>query len=211
MNCSRSLQNGRLFLLAIAAFAGWGLLVPAAFAQSQNSAQQAKPKLSANELRGLIQTELARNHYYKPGYLLSRSDAANVFDALRAKGFDLSDDAESLYEEFLAENSPLVKLLKSPDGRDFMQKIAADPTAYDRLERLSWSLDGRFLIEDWINAKDGVKKFQALRTKEQLAKVSRELAEDAHTADFALPTGRIHTADQFFARLDELLNNPPAE
>ena len=48
MICSRSLQNGRLFLLAIAAFAGWGLLVPAAFAQA------AADMLVAAGVRGIV-------------------------------------------------------------------------------------------------------------------------------------------------------------
>lgn len=206
--------NCRFVLWFGALLAAGGCLTAPVLAQGQGAAaaeRNQKPKLSANELRGIIQTELGRNSFYAPGNLLSRSDATSVFDALRAKGIDLSEDAESLNEDFLSENSPLVRLLKSPDGRKFMKNIVGDPTAYDRLERLSWTYDGRYLIEDLLRDKNGVKKFQQLKTKEQLAKFSKDLAADARTQDFALPTGRIHTADQLFERLDELLNHSPAE
>lgn len=171
-------------------------------AAKASTAKKAEPAVNA---RGLVEQHLAKNPYYAPGFLISRRDVEGLFAKLLELGITSSDDQEDLSESVLPDSSPLASRLKTPAGRAFMKKLAADPSIYHRLERLSWTPDGRQMIESFISGKDGVAKLQQLQTAEQLAKVSKRFAADPHTADFALPTNRAHTADELIAKLEELL------
>ncbi len=173
--------------------------------KTTTSVSKKPAKVTPEQLRALIQERLAKNSYYSPGFLISHSDVEPIFNFLLEKGVTIAADHEELYDSILADNSHLVKLLKTPQGRVFMKKIAGDPTVYERLERLSWTFDGRKLIENLIKAKDGATRLEQLQTPAQVAKVSKQLAADSRTQDFALPTGHIHTADDLLAKLTKVL------
>ncbi|WP_254513446.1 hypothetical protein [Anatilimnocola floriformis] len=164
-----------------------------------------KKKPTTAQLRTMVEQTLAKNPYYSPGFLISRRDVETLFSKLLTDGVTEPDDQEDLVETLLSDSSFLVGRLKTPVGRAFMKKIATDKTAYDRLERLSWSPDGRKLIDTIIAAKDGPAQLQQLQTAEQLAKISKRLAADPRTADFALPTNKAHTADELVTKLEEVL------
>lgn len=171
-----------------------------------------KPPVTPEQLRAVIQEKLTKNPYYTPGALLSRHDVEPIFNYLLERGVTIAADQEELYDSILPDNAHLVRLLKTPNGRTFMKNIANDPTAYDRLERLSWNPDGRRLIEGFINSKDGVTKFQNLKTGDQIGKLSKSLAADSRITDYLLPTGHIHTADALTKSLTDVLNSQqPAE
>lgn len=159
----------------------------------------------SDQVQKLVHDALARNTFYKPGFLITRKDLEPVFSQLLESGITNIDSQEAVVDLVLAEGSQLAKLLKTPDGREFMKKLGNDPTVYDRLERMSWTYDGRRLIEKLIHSKDGPALLKSLQTPEQLAKFSKEIAADPRTKDFALPTGKAHTADQFIERMTELL------
>jgi len=213
----------RVLFVVLLAFTTVGVVAVEAFGQVKTVEKQSagtnsaskngtKPKkLTAADLKATVQEKLSRNPYYMPGFLLSRGDVDDVCEAIEDKGFDMPEDREALYEDFLSDTSPLVKLLKTPSGRTFMKKIAGDPTVYDRLERLSWSFDGRMVLERMVSAKDGPAKIKQLQTKEQVAKLSKALASDPRTQDFALPTGRVHTADELCEHLMQWLEGQNAE
>jgi|GEM_PF-6101400 len=157
------------------------------------------------QMRALVEQSLAKNPYYTPGQLISRRDAETIFQKLRELNLTTPEDQEDLGGALLPDQSFLVTRLKTPAGRAFMKKIADDKTAYERLERLSWTSDGRRLIDGFINSKDGPAKFQELKTAAQLAKVSKQLAADPRTVEFELPTGHVHTAAGLIAKLEEVL------
>jgi len=172
--------------------------------QSKTTHQNTAPKkagFSAEQLRSLVQETLARNSFYSPGFLIARRDVEPIFSKLLEKGITKPDDQEDLVDLVLADHSFLVKLLKTPDGRAFMKKLGNDPSAYDRLERLSWTFDGRKVIERIVADRDGVKILKQLNTPEELAKFSKQLAADPRTKDFHMPTGKGHTADEFVERV----------
>ncbi|QDU31041.1 hypothetical protein ETAA8_61940 [Anatilimnocola aggregata] len=185
---------------------------PAQRKGTQVSTKENQPKkLTAAEIGSAVEQQLRRNTFYSPGFLITRSDAESVFRMLEEKGLELPDDREALYEDLLSDTSPLAKILKTPDGRAFMRKLVGDPTAYDRLERLSWTRDGRYVVDKMVRAKDGATRLKQLQTKDDVAKFSKTLATDPRTRDFALPTGRIHTAEALTERLTELLTERDAE
>lgn len=209
-----SLPSRRSFLAGLA-LAGASCLAPGLLSAQQpaNPARKAATKpvakktKAAFDLTAIIDQTLARNPYYSPGFLISRVDVQTAIGRLVESGTAADLDTEELYDSLLPESSPLVKRLKTPNGRAFMKKIVNDPAAYDRLERLSWTADGRKLLDSYLGSKDGFDRFQKLKTAADLAKVSKSLAADPRTADYGMPTGHIHTADQLLKRFDELL--PP--
>jgi hypothetical protein len=183
----------------------------AKFTTSKGTGSRKSAESVAVEISTIVKETLVRNPYYFPGALISRDDVSPVFEKLLRLGVIDAEDQEDLYGSVLSDSSPLVRRLKTPVGRAFMKKIASDPTAYDRLERISWTIDGRKLLDRFLNSKDGVEQFQRLKTPADLARVSKQLAADPHTADFAQPTGHILTADQLIQKLQELAasRNPP--
>lgn len=177
---------------------------------SGTAAAQASPKAKKTEspavqMRTLVQQTLAKNQYYAPGYLISRRDVETLFSQLLKMGLTDTENQEDLAECVLRDNSFLVGRLKTPLGRAFMKQIASSPELYDRLERLSWTPDGRQLIDILLKSKDGATKLQQLRSADQVAKLSQRLAADSRTADFDLPTSRVHTADELIAKLEEII------
>jgi len=169
--------------------------------------------VTPQQLRGIIQEKLAKSPYYSPGFLISHRDVEPIFNFLLEKGVTIAEDHEELYDSILPDNSQLVRLLRTPKGREFQKKLAGDAAAYNRLERLSWHGDGRKVIEGYLDSKDGLAKFQTLKTAADVGKLSKSLAADSRTADFALPTGRIHTADELLKSLEQALakQKPAAE
>jgi hypothetical protein len=160
---------------------------------------------TAAQLKAMVEQTLKKNPYYSPGSLISRRDVEVLFAQLLADGVTSTEDQEDLSECVLSDSSFLVGRLKTPAGRAFMKKIASDPAVYDRLERLSWTPDGRQLIDSFLKAKDGAAQLQQLKTSAQLAKLSKRLAADASTPDFALQTSRCHTAEELVAKLTEVV------
>jgi hypothetical protein len=187
-------------------------LAPGSAQTTQNQKVNSAKKVSSNpteptaaQLRGLVEQSLEKNPYYFPGSMICRRDVEVLFSNLLRQGVTSTNDQEDLAECVLPDSSYLAGRLMTPNGRAFMKTIASDPTAYDRLERLSWTPDGRQLIDTYIKSKDGPAKLQQLKTPEQLAKLSKRLAADPRTADFALPTSKAHTAEELIAKLTEVL------
>jgi hypothetical protein len=199
------ISSNRLLVCALAL-----CCVAHSVANAQKPASAAKgavPKQAAPavQVKALVEQSLAKNPYYAPGNLISRRDVEVLFNQLLEKGITSPDDQEDLVESVLSDSTFLVGRLKTPAGRAFMKKIASDPTVYDRLERLSWTSDGRQIIDNFLNAPDGPAKLQQLKTAGQVAKMSKRLAADPRTADFAQPTSRVHTAAELVDKLQEVL------
>jgi hypothetical protein len=201
----------RLIMLTAVAFS-WLVLSQANAQSAKTGGARSKSSVAINtaeptaaQLKAMVEQTLKKNPYYSPGFLISRRDVESLFAQLLADGVTSTEDQEDLSECVLSDSSFLVGRLKTPAGRVFMKKIASDPTVYDRLERLSWTPDGRQLIDSFVKAKDGAAQLQQLKTSAQLAKLSKRLAADASTPDFALQTSRCHTAEELVTKLTEVI------
>jgi hypothetical protein len=175
---------------------------PQAARQQDGGKKQGMPP---EQLRMLVNETLAQNSFYAPGFLITRRDVEPIFSKLLEKGLTTPNDQEALADLVVSEQSSLAKLLKTPSGRAFMKKLGSDTAAYDRLERMSWTFQGRKLAERIINDKDGVAILKQIDTAAELATFSKELAADPRTEDFHLPTGKAHTAEEFVERVAEVL------
>ncbi len=165
----------------------------------------ADPKLQA-QLQALVAKHLRQTPDYLPGDLLSRSQVEPIFSELIKLGLQSPQQTEGMYSRFLRDGEYLVQLLRSPQGRVFMRKVAAIPEAYDRLERLAWQPVGRTWLQELVAAENGDKLFAALTTEEGIKKVAESLSADASGKNFGLPTGRVHTEAELIAHLARLVN-----
>jgi hypothetical protein len=165
-------------------------------------ASAAKPKpMTRAELVRLVGGHLKSNPSYLPGDLITQGDVEPIFNELIEQGRPPADN-ESLYDAFLPDRDFLAKSLRTPEGRKFMRAVSKLPKAYDRLERLSWSETGRRMLTELIAAPEGPKMFEKILTPEGTALIEESLKKDPRGANFTLPTGKVHTADELLEILE---------
>lgn len=165
------------------------------------NASAAKPKpLDRAQLRHLVATHLKANPGYVAGDLLTQRDVEPIFNALIEQGRAPADN-EALYDAILPDRDFLATSLRTPEGTKFMRAVAKLPNAYDRLERLSWSTTGRKMLAELIAAPEGPKLFERILTPEGMALIEESLKNDPRGANFQLPTGKIHTAEELIDQL----------
>ena len=164
----------------------------------------AKPPTMA-EIKAIVEEHLQSNAYYAPGDLISRKDVEPIFDDLIGRGVPLAAGQEELYDDFVPENSALVRVLRTPGGRKFMQKVKSTRGIYDRLERLSWSFKGRELLDQLLNDPQGPAILQVMLEPTGMTAMAKYLKDDEIGTNFSIPTGHIHTANELLKRLEKIL------
>lgn len=165
-------------------------------------ATAAKPKpLDRARLQQLVAAHLKANPGYVAGDLLTQRDVEPIFNALIEQGRKPADN-ESLYDAILPDRDFLAMSLRTPEGMKFMRAVSKLPHAYDRLERLSWSATGRKMLAELIAAPEGPSMFERILTPAGTALVEESLKNDPRGANFQLPTGKIHTADELIEQLE---------
>lgn len=164
----------------------------------------AKPP-AISEVRAIVERHLTSNADYAPGDLISRKDVEPIFDELLSLGLPLAAGQEELYDDFVPDSSALVRALRTPSGRKFMQKIKPIPSVYDRLERLSWNPKGKELIEKLIEDPQGPAILGVMLLPTGRAATAKYLHDDASGKNFSLPTGHVHTAKELLQRLETVL------
>jgi hypothetical protein len=157
------------------------------------------------DVKAIVRKHLQSNSDYVPGDLISRKDVEPIFDELVELGVPLSEGQEELYDDFVPDNSPLVRSLRTPEGRKFMQKVKSLPEVYDRLERLSWNPKGRELIDQLVEDPKGPAILQVMLEPAGKAAIAKYLNDDPGGKNFAIPTGHIHTANELLKRLEMVL------
>lgn len=157
------------------------------------------------EVKAVVQKHLHAKPEYVPGDLISRGDVEPIFDELIPLGVPLSSGQEELYDDFIPESSPLVKALRSPSGRKFMQQVKTIPHVYDRLERLCWNNHGRELIDQLATDPQGAVLLKAMLEPAGKGATAKFLGDSASAKNFSLPTGHVYTANQLLKKLDAVL------
>jgi hypothetical protein len=144
---------------------------------------------------------------YQPGDLVTRSQVAKALAKVADAGVDVPN-AEQIVAATLPDNSFLARELSTPAGRKFMRRVARNPGAYSRLDRLSSISRGQTFVRDLIRSPEGDKFIEYLSTTRGGRNLGSTLAEARQGTDLNQPTGRIYTAEDLMAALDQLL---PAE
>jgi hypothetical protein len=140
---------------------------------------------------------------YQPGDLVTRSQVAGALAKVADAGADVPN-AERILAATLPDNSFLARELSTPAGRKFMRKVARHPGAFSRLDRLSSMSRGQTLVRDLIRSAEGDKFIEYLTTTRGGRKLGSTLAGARQGADLNEPTGRIYTADDLMAALEQM-------
>ncbi len=170
----------------------------------------AKPPTMA-EIKAIVEKHLHSQAGYLPGDLISRKDVEPIFDDLLELGAPLAAGQEDLYDDFVPESSHLVRTLRTPSGRAFMQKVKSIPGIYDRLERLAWNPKGRELIEMLVDDPQGPAILKVMLEPAGMAATAKYLGDDPSGKNFSIPTGHVHTANELLKRLDKVLASRKAK
>ena len=85
-----------------------------------------------------------------------------------------------------------------------MRKVGRHPGAFSRLDRLSTISRGQTFVRDLIRSADGDKFIEYLTTTRGGRNLGSSLAGAQHGTDLNQPTGRIYTAEDLMAVLDQL-------
>jgi hypothetical protein len=137
---------------------------------------------------------------YRAGDLVSQSHVAAVLAELEVAGWKMTDGSE-VVELALPDDSFLVARFATPAGRRFIRKIAGEPGAYSRLDRLTSISRGQKLVNDLIRLKGGDELIRYLATEKGGHELGRQMAATPGGVDLNEPTGRIYTADDLIGEL----------
>jgi hypothetical protein len=101
------------------------------------------------------------------------------------------------------EADPLVKRLRSKEGKKFMRQAARYPQAYDRLDHLERLPDGQRILKQLIEGPDGYKLIEYLATAPGGKNMGQMLSSTPKGKKFNESTGRIYTQEQLLTRLKQ--------
>jgi hypothetical protein len=159
-----------------------------------------------NTVERVVADELATIPNYRHGDLLSQSQVAPIFAQLEALGWNVADRVKIL-ESVLPDDDFLVEQLRTTSGIKFMRKIAAYPQAYDEIDQLSRLPSGDLMVRDFLRFAHSDRTFSNKNgpSPAMFARlVPNEKRQGVPTPqDLGEPTGRIYTAAQFVARLQQ--------
>jgi hypothetical protein len=140
---------------------------------------------------------------YQPGDLVTRSQVAKALAKVKDAGTKVPE-TDRILAATLADSSFLAKELSTPAGRKFMRKVGRHPGAFSRLDRLSTISRGQTFVRDLIRSADGDKFIEYLTTTRGGRNLGSSLTGAQHGTDLNQPTGRIYTAEDLMAVLDQL-------
>ena len=154
-----------------------------------------------DKLHAAVTEHFAAIKDYRAGDLLARGDVARLGDALKKLGW-VPDDWKEVLEDVLPDGDELVRALRTPRGRSFMRKIAAQPGGYDRLDRLRKLPRGSRQLRELIDTPDGDKLIEYLTTTDGGKALGKQLSKTKGGRGFNESTGRIYTEDDLLKRLE---------
>jgi hypothetical protein len=187
---------------AIAVACCWSASCSSAFAATESATAPDFAVVAA-----AVEAHFASLADYKPGDLVARSQIEAALASVKQAGWDVPH-ADRIVARSLADDSFLVARLRTPAGRKFMRKVAAEPDGFARLDRLSSISGGQTLVDDLVRRKGGHELIRYLATTEGGRHLGRQLAATPHGVDINKPTDRIYTADDLLAALQSVWQTP---
>jgi hypothetical protein len=153
-----------------------------------------------------VAEQLASIPRYRDGDLISQSQVAPIFTQLEDEGWVVADRAKIL-ASVLPDDDFLVEQLRTPEGVKFMRKISAYPQAYDEIDQLSRLPGGDLMVRDFLRFAHSDRTFSNKKGPSP-AMYARLVPDQKRQGvptpeDMEKPTGRIYTAAQLLARLQQ--------
>ena len=140
---------------------------------------------------------------YQAAALISRSHIMGALMSVEAAGWTVPNTDE-IVQLGLADSSNLARQLSTPAGRKFMRKLAGQPGAYERLDRLTSIARGQTVVSDLIRRKGGDEFVKYLATTQGGKNLGKQLAATRRGVDLNKPTGRVYTKDELIAALQRV-------
>ena len=121
-------ENQRLYRTVLAA-----AFVALAIAPGTSSAAPRKILPSFDQVESTVEGYFSQDAHQLPGEIISRSQVRAILDLLQRKGWKVPHQQEIL-DRVLDDSDPLVRELRTKDGRKFAHQVSHFPQGYDRLE-----------------------------------------------------------------------------
>lgn len=181
------------------------LLPPAADAQ-HTSGKDPVPRLSIEQVQQVVATHFSSQASHRPGDLISQADVAAILKQLAEAGWQPVDQ-KSIIADTLPDANALVGLLRTHQGRKFMQKVSSFELIYDRMDRLSQVSGGQRTLDALARLPDGEKYAKPKKelpygVPDFLYLLPKNASGRVRTIkDYDKPTGRIYTEADLLRRL----------
>jgi hypothetical protein len=116
----------------------------------------------------------------------------------------VSDRGEIL-KQLLADDDEMVRALRAPANREFMQHVGRIPggNGYDRLDRLARMQDGKMIVNRLMEEPGGWNLIHIMSETPEAPGMAQAFSMGPGGKDFAKPTGRLYTEAQLLARLKQ--------
>jgi hypothetical protein len=176
-----------------------GVVVAAAAQPPRNLV---KPIPSMSEIKQVVLGYFQAKPDYRAGDLITREEVEPLLGKLQKMGLPLAD-AKQILDKLPSKNEFLATQLSTPNGRKFMRQICGYKNGYDRVDRLSRIPRGEQTVRDLIRGPDGYKMIEYMTNTPGGKHFADEFASVPNGKNFNAPTGRIYTADQLLARLEQ--------
>lgn len=146
----------------------------------------------------------AKDHFatlkdYKRGDLITQRDVDPLLKRLHGMGFDVRAKEEGV-QVLLAEQDPLVRLLRTGKGKEFMRALSAYPQALDRMARLAKFAEGRALVTKLVGNHD-LKGVAELCSFEGARRLEAAFFNQLCMRNFDVESGFAYTEEQYLSHL----------
>ncbi|MGH7137032.1 MAG: hypothetical protein ACREHD_14930 [Pirellulales bacterium] len=183
------------------------------------SAVEAKPAVTKTKgkavrlptfeaMKAAVSQHFKSTEHYQPGDVLSRGKVEPVLARLAKLGWNVSDRGDIL-KQLLADDDEMVRALRAPAHREFMQHVGQMPGGYgyDRLDRLARMEDGKIIVNRLMEEPGGWNLIRIMTETTEAPGMAQAFSMGPGGKDFAKPTGRIYTEAQLIARLKQSYDN----
>ncbi len=143
---------------------------------------------------------------HRPGDLIAQSDVAEILKKLADAGWQPADHKKILADT-LPDAQGLVSLLRTSQGRKYMEKVKGFELMYDRMDRLSQVSGGQRTLDAIVRLPDGEKYSKPKKdlpygVPDFLYLLPKNSSGRVRTVkDYDKPTGRIYTEADLLRRL----------
>ncbi len=156
------------------------------------------PKFDA--VTAAVSQHFLQNKTYQPEDILTVGDVAPLFPKLEKLGWKVADQKKIL-QLFLSDNDDMVKRLRTPKGRAFMQHVGKMPLGYDRLDRLRKMPYGQYRIRELVDAPAGHEMIEYMTTTRNGNNLGKQLTNATDGENFNEPTGKLYSEKALIERL----------
>ncbi len=166
-------------------------------------------QISMSRYRRIV-AEFVKEHEVPTNEIITRQDIGTFLTALKSQGMIL--DTKELMELIPGDESSLVRLLRTKNGRNFMAQTSNNRLMFDRLDRIANEQGGKRLLRDLMKLPDAA-RYAKIDTGpgvpdliDFLPKVGS--SKTRQVKDYKKPTGKLYTFNDVVEYLAKQISVP---